>query len=544
MAEIRVKISSTDLSLSEQVIPVVWDGVLAVKKNKDVRNYTEEPKNDFVIPCSVLPVAWSGGGTSAFDLLIASESDCNTFDVSVESFCSGVWSEIWTGSFTSQKWKSDQVKKIIQVGPTESNPFDCLKDQWKLKKNIFAVAPSVFVRPYLLNYEHTEQTVQNTPLNAPCDNPPTVPYFCLYGYEAVPDIILDFVLCVYTYHRYKKPGTCSGSTPVAPDSWNPWVIVNDNCPTSSEWWACPEGSRLPFEFPNGRMLADVLEYLFLETGCGLTVKSDFFNINPDATAPSNIAYTQALAKMQYLVLFQKSDIKRHDATNASTESAWNLKLYDLLSDLKIMFNVDFEIIDSGTTFRIEHISYFAASIGNDYTSASYKKQLEQDNEDVPMLRKFLYKDEQCSDYFKGLPIEYYCGTDEKEERLQLISCDLEYITDDNQAEHIGDDGFVLVSTYEDGGNLYNYDNNRALSWSELHDNFFLHDMPGAGEINGSPVTPLSLKPVRKQPQFSVKHCCTDTFNAAELQTTSIGNGEVQQAEKDIVKETLKLQLKY
>lgn len=543
MADVRVKISSADLSLSEQVIEVVWDTIIQHKKERDSRNYTANPKSEMILPCAKIPVAWAGGTTDGFDFLIAAESDCNNFDVSVEVFCGGVWSEQWAGSFTSQEWRSDRVKKIIQFKPKESSPFDCLKENWKLKKNPFSVSPVITVKPYELLYEHHEEW-GNVSLGLPCDSPPIVTDYCLYATEQVPEPIGGTQVCFFLYHRYRKAGTCSGTTPVVPDSWNTWNLLTDNCPTSSDWWACPAGARLPFNFGNGRMLEDVLQYLFDQTGCGLTVKSDFFGILPDGSAPSNSAYTAASAQYQNLVVFQKSDIKRHDASNQSTSPAWEMKLYDLLNDLKILFNLDWQITESGTVFRLEHVSFFEAGVGNNYTSSYYKQQLEQEAGEVAYINKFLYRDEACSGYFKGQPIIYYCGEDEEEVRLSLFSCDLKYIEDDNQAENIGDDGFFLMATVDISGTLYNVDDNRPMAWTELHNNFYKYNMPGAGEINGSPVTPLSVRPTKKQPAFTVKHCCDDTIDVAELQTTSLGNGEVQEANHHLTKETLQLELKY
>ena len=544
MAQVRVKISSSDLSLSEQVVPVAWDTVLRWEREKDSANYTQNPKSDIVIRCVDLPAGWSGGGEAAFDALIAAESDCNTFDLSVEVYCSGAWSEVWAGQFSSQDWNSDQDKKIIRIRPDEVNPFDCLKQNWKNIENPFGVTPVIEVKPYTYIYEHTEYTDFNVLLDEPCDAPPPESDYCYYDFDRVTDQVNEKAVCIYMYHRLRLPGTCDGSTPVEPDAWQTWTLLDDNCPTSSDWWVCPEDARVPFTFPNGRMLEDVLDYLFTQTGCSLTIKSDFFNINADASAPSNVAYTAAALYCQKLVVFQKSDVKRHDASDQSTEKAWDMKLSDVLNDLKLLFNLDWQIQDSGATFRIEHVSYFEASVGNDYTNSNYKRILEQEPGDVPRLRRFFYRDEVCSDYFTGSPIEIYCGDDEVEERLSLFSCDISFIINDNQAENVGDEGFVLMATVEDTGVLYNVDDNRGLSWTELHENFYRHNMPGAGEINGSPVTPLSLRPVKKQPSFKVKHCCDDSFEVGELQTTALGDGQVQTAEINLTKEILELELKY
>lgn len=121
---------------------------------------------------------------------------------------------------------------------------------------------------------------------------------------------------------------------------------------------------------------------------------------------------------------------------------------------------------------------------------------------------------------------------------------MSFISNADNAESIGDDGWVLMCTVDDGGTLINVTDNRQLSWTKLHDNYHRHDMAGAGKINGVDTTPLSLKKVRKQPAFSVRHCCGDTFDPQNYITTSLGNANVESAEWAIAKDVLTLEPKY
>jgi len=358
----------------------------------------------------------------------------------------------------------------------------------------------------------------------PCGDPFTVANYCYYLTERTVDAQQD--ICIFYYHRYKMAGSCLGGAPVAPDTFTSWNILTNNCPTSSEWWACPPSARIAYTFQHGLMLKDVVEYLVTQTGCGLSVVSDFFGFSPDSTAPDNSAYTAAQAYCQSLVVFQKSDIKRHDASDLSRAPAWEMKLEDLLADLKAMFNVEWAIMP-GNVMRIEHVSYFEAAAGNDYTAARYTREVEQDKNEAPRIIRFFYRDRQCYAYFKAGKVEIYCGVGDQEKQLALFSCDIEFIISDDGLESIGDDGFVLMSTLDGGGgNLYNVNNNRGLSWSELLTNFHTWNMAGAGEINGVEVTPNSVKKTRKQPPFSVPHCCDATFYPGETQTTALGAGQV------------------
>lgn len=545
MANYRVKIGSASLGLSTQVVSIGWDSVLEQKKDSDSINYAHNPKSEWLLNCARLPLAWGADAPTIFQDLLDVSSDCETFECAVEVECpagSGTWSEVWAGEFSSKDWKTDDDKKKISVRPKEINALDCLKKEWKNDQNIYAVAAWQTVKPYFYIYKTKERLVAQTNPDDPCAAPPTETDYCWYETESIPDG--NKTLCVYYYHRFQLDGTCSGATPVDPDDFTSWTLLQNNCPTSSLWWTCPDAARLPYTFIHGLRLQDVLQYLFDQTGCGLTVKSDFFDMNADASAPSNSAYTAAALYCHKLLIFQKSDIKRHDASDAARSPSFKMKLADLLNDLKIMFNLDWTVTDAGATFRLEHISYFEASPGNDYTTAKYRKELEQDKADAPRLTRYFYRDEQCYSYFKGSHIEIYCGEDEKELKLSLFSCDISFITSDDGLESIGDDGFVLMTAIDQGGTLYNVNNNRPLSWTELHTNFHKYNMAGAGEINGTPVTPLSLKKTRKQPAFTVPFCCDDTFDAFDLVTVSLGNGQVQSAARNLAKDTLELELKH
>jgi hypothetical protein len=545
MANYRVKIGSASLGLSTQVISIGWDAIIEWKKDSDSINYEFNPKGEWTINCASLPSAWGSDAPTIFQALLDEENSCEIFEVSAEVECAEVWEEVWAGEFSSRDWKSNRDKSTITVKPKEVSPFQCLKRNWKFDQNIYTIGSVsglwVFVRPSFYVYESIQRISALIDITDPCPTPPFESSYCYYETEHFPDAVTGY--CVYYYHRYVLPGTCSGSTPIEPDSFSDWNLLTDNCPTDSEWWTCPETARVPYNFVHGLRLQDVLEYLFDQTGCGLTVKSDFFDMNADASSPANSAYTAAAQYCQNLVIFQKSDVKRHDASDQALQPAFKMRLFDLLSDLKTMFNLEWTITDAGATFRLEHISYFEASPGNDYTSQKYKKELEQDKTDIPRFSRFVFRDEQATAYFKGSPIEIYCGEEEKEFKLSLFSTDIAFIVSDDAVESIGDDGFVLMSTLEDSGLLYNVNDNRPLSWTQLHENFHRYNMAGAGEINGAPTTPLSLKKTRKQPEFIVSHCCYDTFDPFDLVTVSLGDGQVQSAAWNIAKDYLEIDLK-
>lgn len=549
MTEVRIKIGSVDLSLPVATFDAAtlgWDGITTYKPDQDSRTYRSEFKSDIIIPCSAIPDTWPGDTVGErFQNLLDEETGCAIFEVAVEVYCGGSWVEVWTGEFDTN-WRSDRDTKTITVRPKQADPFTCIKNNWGESVNIFDVPPVTLTRPYNAVYE-LDNVVQYS--ETECDpTPPTNTGFCYVegshqalNYGGANGI--DWA-CGWLYHRLKKNGTCSGATPVPPDDYNTWTLLSGGCPGTPVYWTCPESARLVYSFKNGRRFDDVLQFLLDQTGCGLTVVSDFFGINGDNTAPSNSAYDRAADVLQDLIVHQKSDVKRHDATEVSKEPVWNMKLRDLLNDLKTMFKVAWRI--DGTDFRLEHVSYFEAQAGPDYTAAYYEKVLTGLDENIPLLRRFLFRDEQCSDYFKGYPIETYCGEGETTERLSLFSTDLAFMTEADNAESIADDGWVLVATTPGAfTNQYeNIEDNRPLSFTELHQYFHLWEMDGAGKINNADVTPQSVRRTRKAPAFGTTLCCDDAFDPSELVTTAMGQGEIEDSERNWALNTITLTLKY
>lgn len=549
MANYRVKIGSTDLSLPSSVIEVGWDSIISYIPDTDSVSYRDEIKSDMVLNCARLPSEWGEDKPVVFADLEAESENCTVFQVVVEVECpkgSDTWESIWEGEFSSKNWKLDKDKKTITFKPVKTYDPDCIRAKWTDIYNFYNL-DEVVVKPYFLQLQLTQEIVTLVPVTESCDDylpgsPPTG--YCYESTQEATDPGEDTKNCIFFYHRYLQSGTCSGSTPLPPDDWNTWTLEDNNCPGSAPtYWTCPaEINTIVYRFRNGRLFNEALGQMITETGCGLTLKSDFFNINADGTAPSNAAYTAAEADLHHLVIFQKSDVKRHSASDPSQEPAWDVKLREILNDLALMFNVRWKAQDG--VFRLEHISYFEAQAGNDYTAAKMERQLEQNTLEISEITKFKYRDARATDYFKGWPIEIYCGTGEEEKQLSAFYCDVGFALTTEGLEAVGDDGFFLMSTYIEDTEYRLLRQNRGLSWTELHQNYHRHNMAGAGKINNTEVTPLSIAKNRKAPRFSVTHCCDDTFDPANYHTTSLGEGDVVNAEWNIARDYLSPELKY
>lgn len=155
-------------------------------------------------------------------------------------------------------------------------------------------------------------------------------------------------------------------------------------------------SWLPYDYnsiDNGLTTAVVFDKFL--SGSGLTVASDFFQINPDATAPSNDVYGYLVH--DNLLWFQRSDLLNIDAASNATLAEFTLK--DFLEILSKKFNV--WAVPDGITLRVEHLSYWEDNNGNDFSadpgsigkgSYSYRRN------NIPIGEDFMDETEAQSQY--------------------------------------------------------------------------------------------------------------------------------------------------
>lgn len=470
---------------------------------------------------------------------------CEEITVQIQRKCGGTFTTYLTGHFNAGDWRDNQDDCEITVKVQTNDQYECLLGSWKTPINMYDL-DIVEVEPYSLTEEYITTTLASACTD--CNTIPSPPGdYCAVPETAfcVPNLTCPgapFTNLIMTWHRIEGTGTCSGATPVAPTPDSYWELLTDNCPTDSTWWRCPGNdlNEVNAKLASGRLFSDVLEALFAP--CGLTVVSDFFNINPDASAPSNDAYTYAATYLQNMTVHQKSDVKRPYSSNPATSKQWDMQPNEMLEDLRILFNVYWDI--SGTDIRIEHISYFETTGGIDVSGDPQKLDTERQIEDDIKSEYFFFMDEAGSDYFLGSPIVYDCGTEKQENRCTMFSTDVTYIHYTN-SEGFSDEGFVLCSN-EIVDTVYRIiRDNRPLSFTELHEDLHRHYRYWkTGTLNGSPVTFTSFRPTRKQPAFDHKLCCSDTFNEREPITTGIGEGFLETALYDIQNDIITLEIKH
>ena len=527
MGNPRITIESA--SIAATVVTTNWTGELTYKRDKDQVFHDYELKSDITIQ------------SPDFDLINDLADDCEVITLTIETLCAGAYTTEWTGTFTKFDCSFDLDKCLARVRPKADIKENCLRREWQEPVLVNAAVAVIISRAFSGTYEAPIGACQDcrpTYDPMPC-NDSGITDACVYSMEVTqPNTLFcpgnQYLVETY-YHRVVGVGT-----PTTPPPYGTgWTYISGN-----DWWRCPDNEEIDIGVLRyGRLFSDVFAYLMSQTGCGLTVRSHFFGINATHTGPpSNDAYTYASAHYQDMTVHQKSDVKRPDASNYALSVAWKMKLRDFLNDMRVLFNCYWKI--DGSSFIIEHVSYFDSTAGPNHTATPQKLEYKYD-EDTPKREKFFFFDESASSFFAGYDIVYDCGEDIKEHRCQLFGTDISYIRDELNQDKIADEGFVLVCNQVDGSTYYIDEKNQPLSWTNLHDNLHRHNRPfGAGSMNNAPETFTTTHKIKKQTPFSISHCCDDTFDPAEYVTTPIGNGYVDEATKNLFKDRITLNLAY
>lgn len=204
-------------------------------------------------------------------------------------------------------------------------------------------------------------------------------------------------------------------------------------------------------YPNGIRLSTVITEF--AGRCGLDVVSDFFGINGDGTAPENGEYEYAEQHLHRLLVFDKSDIKRPEATQ--TAFITNITPKQLFENLQAMFRTQIFINDG--VFRIEHVSYFEQFIVTRDLTAEPERLVQGQgysyDSSTPIPSSEVFKAMEAFGVdFVGLPITYPVNCIESTDKVDVVA---DIITTDlpglaSSLEQVSDDGiFLMAITPED-----------------------------------------------------------------------------------------------
>lgn len=368
-----------------------------------------------------------------------------------------------------------------------------------------------------------------------------------------------------------------------------WVLIEDNCGTTGKkkfaggittfgcvFTTVPEDEMGAYSYTmdckilgydngtatidNGVHLTDVLKELIRASCPNLTLKSDFFQINPDNVSANNYV-TGRKSTTDNIVIFQKSDVKRPTATGNA--SKLEISLETMLDVLRKMFNVKWRI--EGNVFRIEHVSKYSKNIGIDVTSNQLKKyfmgyrQYSYESSQIPQKETWKFKEQKSADWTMEITYSGCVSNGKKNEVSNLIDdamTDIVFAMQNPEADSkfVEDAGFVLISTKKVGSEYFiNTENlgggrtlNNVLSWKALIRDFHYYERPmKVGKVNGVTTEFITTIPTKKGVRFAIPYnFCEFTFNPDNYVKTLLGNGVVDSAKHRFKDYFLELELLY
>jgi len=344
---------------------------------------------------------------------------------------------------------------------------------------------------------------------------------------------------------------------------------------------------------NGLRLNDIIEYAVGYCCPALTVKSDFFQINPFTVSTTDYV-TGEESFVNEILMFQKSDVKRPWAPEHATKGIFTTE--SLFSWLKTMFNIRYRI--DGDNFVIEYVTapYFVHALGIDLTVEPYLKWTNNRNihsydksVKLPAKETFTFMEVRKQvafspeDDFAGMPITYDGNNVDrtssgivKEHKVDRITTDVYFImehsgglgyvidtatsnpypvqqsTDDNV---ISDDGFCLIASKIISGSRYGITKdaildtqnrfNNVLGWAYLHTKYYreFRNAP-TGTINGIAVTFASTKYIKKSEPYTFRFCDISEFDPFALVNSDIGEGVVRSSTFNFSKKMLTIELAF
>ena len=505
--------------------------------------------------------------------------------VTIKVDCDGVFVEKWKGTFTIMDCKVDVDNCEIQVKPKVLDKYSCILSKMEQVINLYnpelpvitvktvnqtLMDNGVFVQlGYVDHVLPTNTYYSDDPLYQGTDpiwwvekeqtvlgNPPygaTWTVRCWYhhmvgyGTDTIPPDTTG------VWYRWKNTiaQTDSFEPPLPPF---PATIPPSPPGYLWHWVKRPNiHTKGLSDLDNGRGFIESLKYGLSQLDCINDISSLFYNYNPTIDPIGNLPYLYATKYMKYVTIHQKSDVKRPYDNKKSEPKTWTCKVKEILHDLKTMQNVYWDI-DDDNNLVLEHISAFkSTSFIN--IKANCKNEYSYNNVSDLQSETYKYMDEDASDYFKGFDIKYLTNNGEvKENKIGLISTDIEYILDSNNAENVQDKGFVLCSNWQDGNTRDLKKFNTAFSFPILHEYLHRHERPYQEfYMNGVIDSALSKIKTKQQDEFFLFICCDsikDTsgvsheFDPKKLYTTSLGDGEIESAIHDLTKDTLTLKLNY
>jgi hypothetical protein len=514
---------------------------------------------------------------------------CDEQTLTILKVCNGIEKVIFVGKISLNEAEFNLDKCQIVAKFSEDKTDKCIDDGKSVKVNLFQL---IYNRLTVKtkSFQGTIQTqncFQNSPSGVSSDywcgtGDPYAQNWTLVSYnEHSPDGVHHFVNS--TWKREIVEIDCSET----PDP--EWVLVEDNCGTTGKkkfaksvtLYDCQSSFEPNDEFgaysatmdckvlgyeggttsiDNGMHFSEVMKEILKGACPNLTLKSDFFQINPDNVSAINYV-TGKTSTVNNIVIFQKSDVKR--PTASGNASKLEITLEDMLEVLLKMFNVKWRI--EGNIFRLEHVSYYSKAVGTNVMSNELKKYFEgkriysYQSEKIPQKERFKFKEQQGADW--NMEIVYSgCVTNTKKNEVENIID--EAMTDvvfamqnpSSDSKFVEDTGFVLVSTKKIGNEYFINSEpstngtrlNNVFAWVQLVRDFHYYERPmKVGKVNGVTTNFITSIPTKKGDKFAIPlNVCQTDFNPDDFVLTALGQGIVSSAKYRFNDSFLELDLLY
>ena len=514
---------------------------------------------------------------------------CEEQKLTILKVCNGIEKVIFIGKISLNEAEFNLDKCQIVAKFSEDKTDKCIDDGKSVKVNLFQL---IYNRLTVKtkSFQGTIQTqncFQNSPSGVSSDywcgtGDPYAQNWTLVSYnENSRDGVHHHVS--NTWKREIIEVDCSDT----PDP--EWVLVEDNCGTTGKkkyargvttfdcvYSSQPEDENGSYQYTmdckvlgyeggttsidNGMHFSEVMKEILKGACPNLTLKSDFFQINPDNVSAINYV-TGKTSTVNNIVIFQKSDVKR--PTASGNASKLEITLEDMLEILLKMFNVKWRI--EGNVFRLEHVSYYSKSVGTNVMSNELKKYFEgkriysYQSEKIPQKERFKFKEQQGADW--NMEIVYSgCVTNTKKNEVENIID--EAMTDvvfamqnpSFDSKFVEDNGFVLVSTKKIGNEYYINSEpstngtrlNNVFAWVQLVRDFHYYERPmKVGKVNGVTTNFITSIPTKKGDRFAIPlNVCQTDFNPDDFVLTALGQGIVSSAKYRFNDSFLELDLLY
>jgi len=207
---------------------------------------------------------------------------------------------------------------------------------------------------------------------------------------------------------------------------------------------------------------------------GLTLVSNFFNINADSTNPTNKYYDFATSYCHNIKIAQSFDIIRESSIQDSFGKSGFLVAKELLTDISLFFNLIIIPDETLETIRWEHVSYYQTK-GYDLTARTDVDIAPLESEKEQIDSELFLMAQPTSDEFYKVKVKYNTPDlykEENEKKYQVKKFLTDVFTTLNNAKFEGSEYeylFYLLST--DGENIISLNNQFSINniFRNLHD---------------------------------------------------------------------------